>query len=268
MCPCVRVRSIRATACQALDLEQIKLSINMAHCRGLGLLICFFLSFNLIFFIEVQHSAKAQVLVVEIHRFLRVCTCPWASLAAPAAENPPARQETQVRPLGREEPVGTEMATHSSSLAWSTPWPQEPGGYSPWDCRDSNMAEQLTHTRVHIATCAHTGVWAPPASRASLQHRLPSSLALSSQVGRAWFPTAPEGSPTAYAALGLASSGQRMSPVKFAQVVFKTAFSCQGAMRRCHHGFIPSLTGGHLEGCQSGLPGTKRLRARLLRAAQ
>ena len=38
----------------------------------------------------------------------------------------PAMQETQVRPLGREDPLEKEMATHSSSLAWRIPWSEEP----------------------------------------------------------------------------------------------------------------------------------------------
>ena len=33
-----------------------------------------------------------------------------------------AMQETWVRSLGQEDPLGTEMATHSSTLAWKIPW--------------------------------------------------------------------------------------------------------------------------------------------------
>ena len=29
---------------------------------------------------------------------------------------------------GREDPLEEEMATHSSILAWRTPWTEEPGG--------------------------------------------------------------------------------------------------------------------------------------------
>lgn len=43
MCVWVHVRSICATACQALDLEQINFSINVAYYGGLGLLMCCFL---------------------------------------------------------------------------------------------------------------------------------------------------------------------------------------------------------------------------------
>ena len=32
-----------------------------------------------------------------------------------------AKQETQVQPLGQEDPVEKEMATHSSILAWRIP---------------------------------------------------------------------------------------------------------------------------------------------------
>ena len=36
-------------------------------------------------------------------------------------------QEMQVRSLGRENPLEEEMATHSSTLAWESPWTEEPG---------------------------------------------------------------------------------------------------------------------------------------------
>ena len=39
----------------------------------------------------------------------------------------PAMRETQVRSLGREDPLEKEMATHSSTLAWKIPWTEEPG---------------------------------------------------------------------------------------------------------------------------------------------
>ena len=37
-------------------------------------------------------------------------------------------QETQVHSLGQEDPLGEEMATHSSILAWKIPWTEESGG--------------------------------------------------------------------------------------------------------------------------------------------
>ena len=43
-------------------------------------------------------------------------------------KNQPAKQETQVRSLGREDPLEEEMATNSSILAWEIPRTEEPGG--------------------------------------------------------------------------------------------------------------------------------------------
>ena len=51
-----------------------------------------------------------------------------ASLVVQTVKNLPAMQETQVRSPGLEDPLAKEMATHSSILAWRTPWTEEPGG--------------------------------------------------------------------------------------------------------------------------------------------
>ena len=42
-------------------------------------------------------------------------------------KNPPAMQETWVQSLGGEDTLEKGMATHSSILAWSIPWTEEPG---------------------------------------------------------------------------------------------------------------------------------------------
>ena len=43
-------------------------------------------------------------------------------------KNLPAMQETQVQSLGGEDTLEKETVTHSSILAWKTPWKEEPGG--------------------------------------------------------------------------------------------------------------------------------------------
>ena len=43
-------------------------------------------------------------------------------------KNLPAMQETRVQSLGWKESLEKEMATHSSILAWETPWTEEAGG--------------------------------------------------------------------------------------------------------------------------------------------
>ena len=40
-------------------------------------------------------------------------------------------QGTWVWPLGREDLLEKEMATHSSILGWEIPWTEEPGGLQP-----------------------------------------------------------------------------------------------------------------------------------------
>ena len=42
-------------------------------------------------------------------------------------KNLPATRETWVGSLGWEDPLVESMATHSSILAWSIPWTEEPG---------------------------------------------------------------------------------------------------------------------------------------------
>ena len=51
----------------------------------------------------------------------------WASLVVQMVKRLPTMQETQVRSLGQEEPLETELATHASTLAWKIPWTKEPG---------------------------------------------------------------------------------------------------------------------------------------------
>ena len=50
-----------------------------------------------------------------------------ASLAAQTVKNLPAIWETQVRPLGQEDPLEKGKATHTSLLARRVPWTEEPG---------------------------------------------------------------------------------------------------------------------------------------------
>ena len=40
----------------------------------------------------------------------------------------PVMQDTQVQSLGWEDALEKGVATHSSVLAWRTPWTEEPGG--------------------------------------------------------------------------------------------------------------------------------------------
>ena len=50
-----------------------------------------------------------------------------ASLVAHKVKSLPEMRETQVQSLGGEKPLEKEMETHSSVLAWRSPWTEDPG---------------------------------------------------------------------------------------------------------------------------------------------
>ena len=58
-------------------------------------------------------------------------------------------QETRVRSLAWEDPLGKEKATHFSILAWEIPWTKEPGG--PQSMESTNYWTRLsTYAHMHI----------------------------------------------------------------------------------------------------------------------
>ena len=54
-------------------------------------------------------------------------TTPLHFPMAQSVKNLPAKQESQVQSLGRQDPLEKGMATHSSILAWRIPWTEELG---------------------------------------------------------------------------------------------------------------------------------------------
>ena len=62
-----------------------------------------------------------------------VCACVYTHADFPSGsvvKNPSAMQEPQetwVQSLGREDSLEKEMATHSSIIAWKSPWTEKPG---------------------------------------------------------------------------------------------------------------------------------------------
>ena len=56
-----------------------------------------------------------------------------------SVKNPPAMQKTQVRTLDQEDPLERKIATHSSILAWETPWTEESGGLQYMGSQESDM---------------------------------------------------------------------------------------------------------------------------------
>ena len=66
-----------------------------------------------------------------------------ASLVVQRLKRLPAMLETWVQSLGWEDPLEKEMATHSSILAWRTPWTEELGGLQSTGHKESDMTERL-----------------------------------------------------------------------------------------------------------------------------
>ena len=72
-----------------------------------------------------------------------------ASLVAQLENNLPEIQESRVRSSGQKDPLEKGMATHSSILAWITPWTWSLVDYSPWGCKESGMTDRLSHFETH-----------------------------------------------------------------------------------------------------------------------
>ena len=56
-------------------------------------------------------------------------------------KNLPAVWETWIQSLGQKDPLEKELTTHSSFLAWRTPWTEKPD--RPWGVKESETTEQL-----------------------------------------------------------------------------------------------------------------------------
>ena len=54
-------------------------------------------------------------------------------------KNLPAMQETWVRSLGWEDPLGKGKVTHSSIFAWRIPWTEQPGKLQSMGLQESDM---------------------------------------------------------------------------------------------------------------------------------
>ena len=73
--------------------------------------------------------------------------------AAHTVKNLPSMQETQVWPLGQQDPLEKGMATHSSIFAWRIPRTEEPGGLQSWGHKELDTTERRTqagHTDWHV----------------------------------------------------------------------------------------------------------------------
>ena len=98
----------------------------------------------------------------------------WASQEELVVKNPPANAEEvrdRVLSLAWEDPLEDGMATHSSILAWHSPWTEEPGGlqsigsqvrhywsywehwHVPWVAFETPLASEILTVREHVYGC-------------------------------------------------------------------------------------------------------------------
>ena len=68
-----------------------------------------------------------------------------ASQVAQMVKNLPAMQENWVQPLGWEDPLEKDMATHSVFLPGEFHGQRSLVGYSPWGHKESDMTAWVTH---------------------------------------------------------------------------------------------------------------------------
>ena len=59
-------------------------------------------------------------------------------------------QERWVQSLGQKDSLEKKMATHSSILAWKTPWMEEPGGPESIGSQSRTQQRAHTHTYRHV----------------------------------------------------------------------------------------------------------------------
>ena len=79
----------------------------------------------------VAHGvASSQTRLSDFHSFTHSPVFSDA-LVAQTVKRLPIMRETRVQSLGLEDPLEKEMATHSSILAWTIPWTEEPGRLQP-----------------------------------------------------------------------------------------------------------------------------------------
>ena len=67
-----------------------------------------------------RHLKKGNLIITS--RLFRICE----RLVAQMVKRLSTMRETQVQPVGQEDPLEKEMAIHSSTIAWKIPWTEEP----------------------------------------------------------------------------------------------------------------------------------------------
>ena len=92
---------------------------------------------------------EAIVLKILYTEFSMIHPC--VSLVAQTVKSLPAMRESQVQSPGQEDPLGKEMAIHSSIVAWKIPWRDKPGRLESMGLQRIGH-DRVTHTHTHTHT--------------------------------------------------------------------------------------------------------------------
>ena len=121
----------------------------------------------------MSHYNTKQKIIIGHRNYTVLCNL--TSLVAQTVKHLPTTRETWVRPLGREDPLEKEMATHSCILAWKIPWTEEPGRQQSMGSQRVRHDWATSHTRMQpqkedsfLVKVIHGGE-----ARGSIKHRYP-----------------------------------------------------------------------------------------------
>ena len=113
------------------------------HCQYFGLISSVEFVFSYIYFYFTTMFVYLVETMLCICIFIYSLYIIGASLEAQMVKCLPTMRENRVWSLGQEDPLEKEMATHSSTLAWTIPWMDEPGGLQSMGSQWVNMTERL-----------------------------------------------------------------------------------------------------------------------------
>ena len=122
----------------------IEYSINIAFIYTEKPKIC--VAYFIVRFALLQWSGTKTALSLRyvcIRNSYYLCRDTRASLVAQRVKHLPAMWETQVQSLGREDPLGKEMATHSSTFAWKIPQMEKNGRLQSMGSQGAGHTERL-----------------------------------------------------------------------------------------------------------------------------
>ena len=74
--------------------------------------------------------------------YVYICIAPQSGASGKEPACQCRRHKRWPQTLRREDPLEEGMAPYSSTLAWRIPWTEEPGGSSPWGCKELDTTEQ------------------------------------------------------------------------------------------------------------------------------